>query len=72
VFPDRSDVLTQGLISGRASGIAALANIVPKVHARLWTEGKLEEVMKIQAMLGHGDWAVGKIGGISAVESCRP
>jgi len=72
VFSGRSDVLTQGLISGSAGGIVALANIAPKVHARLfklWTEGKLEEAMKIQAILGHGDWAVGRIGGISGVKA---
>jgi len=72
VLSGRSDVLAQGLISGSAGGIIALANIVPKVHTRLfklWTEGRQEEAMKIQAILGHGDWAVGRIGGISGVKA---
>jgi 4-hydroxy-2-oxoglutarate aldolase len=71
VFSGRSDVLTQGLISGSAGGIIALANIAPKTHIKLfklWTTGKVDEAMKIQAILGHCDWAVGKIGGISGVK----
>jgi len=72
VFPGRSDVFAQGLLSGSAGGIVALANIAPKVHTRLfklWTEGNQDEAMKIQAILGHGDWAVSKVGGISGVKA---
>jgi 4-hydroxy-2-oxoglutarate aldolase len=72
VFTGRSDVLSQGLLSGSAGGIVALANIAPKIHTKLfklWKEGKQEEAMKIQATLGHGDWAVSKIGGISGVKA---
>src|SRR6266481_2949557 len=48
VFPGRSDVFAQGLLSGSAGGIVALANIAPKVHTRLfklWTEGNQDEAM---------------------------
>jgi len=72
VFAGRSDLLAQGLISGSAGGIMALVNVAPKIHTRLfkfWKEGKLEEAMKLQALLGHGDWAVGRIGGIAGVKS---
>ncbi|KIM84377.1 hypothetical protein PILCRDRAFT_6616 [Piloderma croceum F 1598] len=72
VFSGRSDVLSQGLLSGSAGGIVALANIAPKIHTKLfklWKEGKQDEAMKIQAILGHGDWAVSKIGGISGVKA---
>ena len=36
VCSGRSDVFTQGLISGRAGGIIALADIAPKTHIKLF------------------------------------
>lgn len=72
VFAGKSDILLQGLLSGSAGGITALVNVVPKVHVelmRLWKEGNLEEAMKLQAELGHGDWAVQKIGGVGGVKA---
>lgn len=72
VFAGRTDLLLQGLISGSAGAIAALVNILPKVHARLlklYLEGDLKEAMKLQGKLGHADWAIGKIGGIGGVKA---
>ncbi|KAL0956202.1 hypothetical protein HGRIS_002359 [Hohenbuehelia grisea] len=72
VFAGRSDLLTQGLISGSAGAIAALVNVLPKTHGqlmKLYNEGKLKEAMELQAKLGHADWAVGRVGGIGGIKS---
>lgn len=72
VFAGRSDLLTQGLISGSAGAIAALVNIVPKLHSLLWKlyhDGNLKDAMRLQANLGHADWAIGRIGGIGGVKA---
>ena len=66
-----SEVLLQGLLSGSSGAIAALPNIVPKLHMKmyaLYKEGKIDEAMAIQAKLGHGDFATGKLGGIGALK----
>ncbi|KAH7884635.1 hypothetical protein F5I97DRAFT_1938031 [Phlebopus sp. FC_14] len=67
-----SEVLLQGLLSGSAGAIAALPNIVPKLHMKmyeLYKAGKTDEAMKIQALLGQGDYATGKVGGIGAIKA---
>ncbi|KAF8920093.1 hypothetical protein CPB85DRAFT_1211695 [Mucidula mucida] len=72
VFSGRSDFFIHGLISGSAGAIAALVNIVPGLHGKLWQlfkDGKMEEAMALQAKLGHADWAIQKIGGIGGVKS---
>ncbi|TFK75160.1 aldolase [Pluteus cervinus] len=72
VFAGRSDLLLQGLLSQSAGCIAASVNLVPKLHTklyRLFEEGKLEEAMQLQAKLGHGDWAAGKLGGIGGIKA---
>jgi 4-hydroxy-2-oxoglutarate aldolase len=72
VFAGRSDFFLHGLLSGSAGTIAALVNIVPKMHGevwRLWKEGKIEDAMALQAAMGHADWAVQKIGGVAGVKS---
>ena len=72
VFPGRADVFLQGLLSGSAGAIPALANIIPKVHAqllKLYQEGKNDEAMKLQGRLCHGEWAVGRIGGIGGIKA---
>lgn len=72
VFAGKSDLFLQGLLSGSAGAIAALPNIVPKVHRKLYglyLEGKFEEAMKLQAKLGHGDWAASKLGGIGGIKA---
>ncbi|KAF8659058.1 hypothetical protein AX16_001930 [Volvariella volvacea WC 439] len=72
VFAGRSDLFLQGLISGSAGSIGALVNLIPKVHARLYTlfkEGKLDDAMVLQAKLAHGDWAAGRVGGIGGLKA---
>ncbi|TFK40052.1 hypothetical protein BDQ12DRAFT_711502 [Crucibulum laeve] len=72
VYPGRSDAYLHGLLAGSAGTIAALVNVVPKLHARvyqLFKEGKTDEAMAIQAKLGHGDWAISKIGGIGGIKA---
>ncbi|KAH7912347.1 hypothetical protein BJ138DRAFT_1004643 [Hygrophoropsis aurantiaca] len=67
-----SEVLLQGLLSGSAGAIAALPNIVPKLHMKMYAlfqAGKTEEAMKIQSILGQGDWATGKVGGIGGIKA---
>lgn len=71
VFPGRSDVFTPALLCGGAGLIGASVNLVPKIHNRLyalWKEGKTEEAMKLQMLLAHSDWAVGKLGGIAGLK----
>ncbi|TFK21179.1 dihydrodipicolinate synthetase [Coprinopsis marcescibilis] len=71
-FSGRSDAYVHGLNAGSAGVIAALVNIAPKLHVkvyRLWKEGKAEEVMALQALLGHADWAASKIGGIGGIKA---
>jgi 4-hydroxy-2-oxoglutarate aldolase len=72
VFAGRSDFFVHGLLSGSAGTIAATVNILPKIHTkilRLVKDGKITEAMELQAKLGHGDWAVQKIGGIGGVKA---
>ncbi|OJA11152.1 hypothetical protein AZE42_02362 [Rhizopogon vesiculosus] len=67
-----SEVLLQGLLSGSAGAIAALPNLVPKLHMKmyaLYQAGKIDEAMKLQAQLSQGDWATKKAGGIGAMKS---
>ncbi|KAG2147687.1 hypothetical protein DEU56DRAFT_134049 [Suillus clintonianus] len=67
-----SEVLLQGLLSGSAGAIAALPNLVPKLHMKLYAlyqAGKIDEAMKIQAQLGQGDWATRKAGGVGAMKA---
>jgi 4-hydroxy-2-oxoglutarate aldolase len=67
-----SEVLLQGLLSGSAGAIAALPNLVPKLHMKmyaLYQAGKIDEAMKIQAQLGQGDWATRKAGGVGAMKT---
>lgn len=67
-----SEVLLQGLLSGSAGAIAALPNLLPKLHMKmyaLYQAGKINEAMKIQAQLGQGDWATRKAGGVGAMKA---
>ncbi|KAK7690747.1 hypothetical protein QCA50_005846 [Cerrena zonata] len=71
-FPGKSDVFLQGLISGSAGVIGALPNVAPKAHLqliKLYKEGKLEEAAKLQALLGHADWQLGKVGSIAGIKA---
>ncbi|KAG9315064.1 hypothetical protein JVU11DRAFT_4176 [Chiua virens] len=67
-----SEILLQGLLSGSAGAIAALPNIVPKLHTKLYLlylQGNLKEAMELQALLGQGDYATKKVGGIGAIKA---
>lgn len=71
-FPGKSDVFLQGLISGSAGVIGALPNVAPKAHMqllKLYKEGKLEEAAQLQALLGHADWQLGKVGSIAGIKA---
>ncbi|KIY44120.1 aldolase [Fistulina hepatica ATCC 64428] len=71
-FSGKSEIFLQALLSGGAGCIAALVNVVPKLHSRLYTlykEGRSEDAMKLQAKLGHGEWACQKIGGIGGIKA---
>lgn len=72
VYSGKSDVVLQGLMSGSAGAITALVNLAPKAHVRLyqlWAEGNVKEAMDIQALLGHADGAVSKIGGVGGLKA---
>jgi len=72
VFAGRTDVFLQGLLSGSAGAIAALVNVLPRLHGqlyKLYQEGKIDEAMKLQGKLCHGDWASGRIGGIAGIKA---
>ncbi|PPQ71450.1 hypothetical protein CVT24_011962 [Panaeolus cyanescens] len=72
VFPGRSDAFWAGLNAGGAGVIAALVNLVPKLHVKLYKlyqDGKFEEAKQLSAELGHGDWAASKVGGIGGLKA---
>ena len=71
VFAGKSDVLTQAVLSGGSGAIAALVNIAPKVHARVYklaSEGNVKEAMPLQGILAHGDWLSSRAGGIAGLK----
>jgi len=71
VFAGQSQWALPGLFCGSAGVIAATVNLFPKLHTRLyrlWKEGKVDEAMKIQETLGHADWAVIKLGGVTGLK----
>lgn len=72
VFAGRTDAFLHGLNAGSAGTIAALVNILPKLHGclyNLFQDGNIKEAMDLQGKLGHGDWAISKIGGIGGVKA---
>ena len=71
-FPGGSAVFLQCLVTGGAGIISALTNIAPKTHVevlRLYRAGKLEEAVKIQALLGQAEWEMAKKGSISTIKA---
>jgi len=71
VFAGQSQWVLPGLFCGSAGVIAATVNLFPKIHIRLyrlWKDGKVDEAMKIQEELGHTDWAVIKVGGVTGLK----
>ncbi|KAF8150593.1 hypothetical protein B0H34DRAFT_801534 [Crassisporium funariophilum] len=72
VFAGRTDTFLHGLNAGSAGTIAALVNILPKLHGilyRLFQAGDTKAAMDLQALLGHGDWAASKVGGIGGIKA---
>ncbi|CAA7265556.1 unnamed protein product [Cyclocybe aegerita] len=72
VYAGRSDAFLHGLNAGSAGTIAALVNLVPKLHGKLYKlfqEGKHLEAMVLQGKLGQGDWAASKVGGIGGIKA---
>ncbi|KAF5359239.1 hypothetical protein D9756_003155 [Leucocoprinus leucothites] len=72
VYAGRSDACLFGLLGGSAGAIAALVNLFPRLHVRmykLFEEGNIKEAMKSQAGLSHGDWAISKLGGVAGVKA---
>jgi 4-hydroxy-2-oxoglutarate aldolase len=72
VYAGRSDTYLFGLLAGSSGTIAALVNLVPKLHQQLYKlfkDGNIQEAMELQAKLGHGDWASSKVGGIGGLKA---
>ncbi|KDR76378.1 hypothetical protein GALMADRAFT_247825 [Galerina marginata CBS 339.88] len=72
VYAGRTDTFLHGLNAGSAGTIAALVNLLPKLHGQLYKlfqEGKTKEAMDLQGKLGHGDWAASKVGGIGGIKA---
>ncbi|KZF23873.1 aldolase [Xylona heveae TC161] len=70
-FAGKSDFLLPGLTAGSNGVIAALANVVPKVHVKaiqLYQSGEFEKAQEIQRKLSVADWALLKLG-ISGVKA---
>ncbi|KFZ18873.1 hypothetical protein V501_00966 [Pseudogymnoascus sp. VKM F-4519 (FW-2642)] len=67
----KSDFLLPALVAGSSGAIAALANVVPKVHVhvlQLYAAGDLAKAQDIQKSLALADWALAKYG-ISGVKT---
>ncbi|KAJ7104295.1 hypothetical protein B0H15DRAFT_1016665 [Mycena belliarum] len=72
VFAGRSDFFFTSLLCGSAGVIGALVNVLPKLHGKLLKlhqVGETKEAMELQTKLGHADWAMQKLGGISGVKA---
>jgi 4-hydroxy-2-oxoglutarate aldolase len=64
-FAGKSDFFLHGLVGGSNGVIAAAANLVPKVHAKLlklYDEGKLAEATDLQTYLSDADWVLVGLG----------
>lgn len=62
-FGGMADFTLQTGVSGGSGIIAGGANVLPRTIVKvwsLWTEGKLEEAMKLQKILSKGDWVLTK------------
>lgn len=72
VYAGRTDTFLPGLNADSAGTIAALVNLLPKLHGRLYQlfkEGNHKEATLLQGKLGHGDWAASKVGGIGGIKA---
>lgn len=73
-FGGKSDFFLPALVAGSNGIIAALANIVPKLHLqvlRYYEKGDLQAAQELQSKLSHADWALTKVGiaGVKAIVS---
>jgi 2-keto-3-deoxy-L-rhamnonate aldolase len=73
-FGGKSDFFLPALVAGSNGIIAALANIVPKLHVqvlRYYEKGDLQAAQELQSKLSHADWALTKVGiaGVKAILS---
>jgi len=73
-FGGKSDFFLPALVAGSNGIIAALANIVPKLHVevlRRYESGNLKAAQDLQSKLSHADWALTKVGiaGVKAIVS---
>ncbi|CAI7625554.1 unnamed protein product [Penicillium bialowiezense] len=73
-FGGKSDFFLPALVAGSNGIIAALANIVPKLHVqvlRYYERGDLKSAQDLQSKLSHADWALTKVGiaGVKAIVS---
>lgn len=67
----KADILLPSLLAGSSGAIAALANVVPKVHVhilQLYAAGNFSRAQEIQKYLSLTDWALAKHG-ISGVKT---
>lgn len=61
----KSDFFLPALVAGSSGVIAALANVVPKLHVQilaLYEAGQLKEAIALQSKLSNADWALMKLG----------
>ncbi|KAJ5175684.1 uncharacterized protein N7482_001561 [Penicillium canariense] len=73
-FGGKSDFFLPALVAGSNGIIAALANIVPKLHVevlRRYEQGDLKAAQGLQSKLSHADGALVKVGiaGVKAIVS---
>ncbi|KAL3481112.1 aldolase [Aspergillus californicus] len=71
-FGGKSDFFLPALVAGSQGIIAALANIVPRLHVHvleLYKKGNLSGAQELQSKLSHADWALSKVGvaGVKAI-----
>lgn len=61
----KADFCLPAIIAGSSGVIAALANLVPKLHSellQLYETGDLKSAIELQSKLSHADWALSKLG----------
>ncbi|KAF8857052.1 dihydrodipicolinate synthetase family protein [Acephala macrosclerotiorum] len=61
----KSEFCLPAIVAGSNGVIAALANVVPKLHSellRLYEAGNLKAAIELQSKLSHADWALQKMG----------
>ncbi|KZF23514.1 aldolase [Xylona heveae TC161] len=70
-FGGFADFTVQTLASGGSGIIAGCANVFPKTAVRvwnLWSQGKIDEAIKLQTLVSQGDWITTK-GGVAGTKA---